>query len=372
MNSVVMKRTLRILVVVIVAALVVVGAGSVYMLNYSLYPGLNKGRDIAASYDRLFHSYPYLEAWVDSLRDAGALQDLYLTDDGIILDGPSTQGGQQMPNATGSHTLHALYIPAAQPTGNTAIVIHGYTDCAVNMLMIGHIYSHALGYNVLLPDLHGHGLSYGDDIRMGWLDRLDVLSWADEISRLLGDDARMVVHGISMGAATTMMLAGEVEHGEVQHGEVERDADQPRPYLRCFVEDCGYTSVWDEFAYELRGIFHLPAFPLMYSTSLLCRLRLGWSFGEASALRQVEQCTRPMLFIHGDADTYVPTAMVYPLYEAKPEPKELWIVPGVAHAQAFKTFPEEYTQRVCDFVRRYLPDDCATLTGGQVEDTAPL
>ena len=151
----------------------------------------------------------------------------------------------------------------------------------------------------------------------------------------------MVVHGISMGAATTMMLAGDV--------------DTDRPYFKCFVEDCGYTSVWDEFAHELRGIFHLPTFPLMPATSLLCRLRLGWGFTEASALRQVAHSTLPMLFIHGDADDFVPTAMVYPLYEAKPDPKEIWVVPGVAHAQAFKTFPEEYTERVCEFVSRYIP-----------------
>ena len=50
-----------------------------------------------------------------------------------------------------------------------------------------------------------------------------------------------------------------------------------------------------------------------------------------------------MLFIHGDKDTYVPTWMVYPLYEAKPEPKELWIVPGAAHALSYKENKQEYS-----------------------------
>lgn len=130
-------------------------------------------------------------------------------------------------------------------------------------------------------------------------------------NEIFGDSTQMVVHGISMGGATTMMVSGEKQ----------------QPYVKCFVEDCGYTSVWDEFSHELKSSFHLPAFPLMYTTSWLCEKKYGWNFKEASSLKQVEKCELPMLFIHGDKDTYVPTWMVYPLYEAKPEPKELWIVP---------------------------------------------
>ena len=77
-------------------------------------------------------------------------------------------------------------------------------------------------------------------------------------------------------------------------------------------------------------------------------------FREASALEQVRKCTLPMLFIHGDADSYVPTWMVYPLYEAKPEPKELWIVPGSAHAMSYKDYPQEYTEHVKKFVEKYI------------------
>lgn len=88
-----------------------------------------------------------------------------------------------------------------------------------------------------------------------------------------------------------------------------------------FIDDCGYTSVWDEFAGELKNQFGLPEFPLMYSTSLLCKLRYGWSFGEASAISEVSKSSYPMLFIHGGSDTFVPTEMVYRLYEAKPDRK---------------------------------------------------
>ena len=83
---------------------------------------------------------------------------------------------------------------------------------------------------------------------MGWLDRKDVTQWMEVANRIYGDSTSMVVHGISMGAATTMMVSGE-----------------PQPdYVKCFVEDCGYTSVWDQFSKELKEQFGLPQFPLMY------------------------------------------------------------------------------------------------------------
>ena len=288
----------------------------------------------------MFGQYPELKPWVDSLQTAGALRDFYIKNDR-------------------GETLHALYVAAAEPTRKTAVIVHGYTDNSIRMLNIGYLYNRQLKYNILLPDLHGHGASEGAEIQMGWLDRLDVLQWtatADELfgrnnetvtagdsTRMRSSGTEMVVHGISMGAATTMMVSGEVEHGIHQ-----------QPFIKCFVEDCGYTSVWDEFRGELKAQYGLPAFPLLHVASRLCEQEYGWDFREASALEQVRKCTLPMLFIHGDADSYVPTWMVYPLYEAKPEPKELWIVPGSAHAMSYKDYPQEYTEHVKKFVGKYI------------------
>lgn len=325
-----MKKTIRYTLVSVTLLLVLLIGTGYYMLGYSLRPDELQGRsrNLEASYEQLFQRYPYLEPWVDSLQTVGALRNFYL----------DSERGE---------TLHALYVTAAQPTGKTAVIVHGYTDNAVRMLMIGYLYNKVLGYNILLPDLHAHGLSQGDEVQMGWLDRLDVLQWTAVADELFGCDAasgtQIVLHGISMGAATTMMVSGEVQHGIHQ-----------QPSVRCFVEDCGYTSVWDEFGGELKAQFHLPAFPLMHITNALCRMKYGWSFREASALEQVRKCTLPMLFIHGDADTFVPTWMVYPLYEAKPEPKELWIAPGTDHAHAYRDHTEEYTRRVKAFVEKYM------------------
>ena len=124
-------------------------------------------------------------------------------------------------------------------------------------------------------------------------------------------------------------------------------------YLRAFVEDCGYTSVRDIFASELRVRYGLPAFPIIPATSALCKWRYGWSFNEASALEAVRRCRKPMFFIHGGNDTFVPTAMVHPLYAAKPGIKALWIAPHSAHAMSYIDHPEEYERRVRQFLDRH-------------------
>lgn len=312
----------KVVYIVILLMLVLTGCtigGSYYMLNYSLRPNAKLLAKNADSYPFMYKNYPFLRPWVDSLRQADALKDTF------ILNPHGVQ-------------LHAYYIAAPQPTKKTAVIVHGYTDNAIRMFMIGYLYHHDLGFNVLLPDLQHQGDSEGPAIQMGWKDRLDVMQWMHLANRLYGDSTRMVVHGISMGGATTMMVSGE-----------------PQPsFVKCFVEDCGYTSVWDEFAHELKATFHLPSFPLMNTTSWLCQRKYGWNFKEASSLDQVAKCRLPMFFIHGADDTYVPTWMVYPLYEAKPAPKQLWIVPGATHAVSYKENKEEYTQKVREFVGRYI------------------
>lgn len=201
---------------------------------------------------------------------------------------------------------------------------------------LDRMYRDSLNFNVLAPDLHYHGYSEGRAVQMGWFDRLDVKRWTAVAHDIFQDDF-MVVHGVSMGGATTMMLSGE---------------DLPE-YVRAFVDDCGYSSVWDQFAHNLKDMFHLPAFPVLHSASLMCRLRYGWGFKEASSVKQLAKCDRPMLFIHGDSDDFVPTSHVYKNYDAKVHGyKELWLAPDTDHATAYKNHPAEYTQHVRDFIAK--------------------
>ena len=294
------------------------GGGSSFLLHFGLSP-VNHGKDLKTSWEYMYENYPELKSWTDSLQQAEALKDTFIY-------------------APDKARLHAYYVAAPSPTSKTAVIVHGYTDNAIRMMMIGYLYNRSLGYNILLPDLRYSGLSDGDAFQMGWLDRKDVMQWMEVANEIYGDSTQMVVHGISMGGATTMMVSGE---------------QQPN-YVKCFVDDCGYTSVWDQFSKELKEEFGVPSFPLLYISSWLCDWTKGWNFTEASALEQVKKCHLPMLFIHGGKDDYVPTRMVYELHEAKPEPKELWVAPNADHATAYKLNKAEYTEKVKQFTDKYI------------------
>ena len=312
------KRLIYSLVALLVVFAAATTYGSFYLVDYALKSAPESHRK---NWGKAMDWYPELKPWLDSIKTEGAWSDTFA----IMPDGLRA---------------HAVCIKSRKAEGRTAVVVHGYTNNSIDMLHIARIYNKEMHYNVVLPDLHGHGLSQGDDIQMGWFDRLNVLKWIDLAPKMfstVGDSMRLVVHGISMGAATTMCVSGE----------------HTPDYVKCFVEDCGYTSAWDEFAHELRGRFSLPEFPLLYTASWLTQAKYGWSFKEASPLKQVAKCKKPMFFIHGDKDTFVPTWMVYPLYEAKPQPKQLWIAPGSEHAFAYRDHREEYIKKVEAFVGKY-------------------
>lgn len=301
--------------------------GAAFLLDYSLRPGGRAERD-AASMEYLA-AYPGMPEWTDSMRREGALRDTFIIGERGL-------------------RLHALYAPCHEAQG-TAILVHGYTDNALRMLMLGRFYHQAMHYNILLPDHAAHGQSEGDAIQMGWLDRLNVERWigvADSLWHANGKTrGGIYLHGISMGAATVMMCSG----------------DQLPTSVKGIIEDCGYTSVWDEFACQINDQFHLPVHPLMDVASLMCRLRYGWGFREASALEQVRRSTLPMLFIHGDNDSYVPTHMVHPLYEAKKTGyRQQWIARGSAHAKAYMDHPREYEQEVKEFIHYTQTDTVST------------
>lgn len=218
-----------------------------------------------------------------------------------------------------------------------AIALHGYRGSHTGAVDLAQHYYDA-GFQVLTPDLRACGDSQGNYVGMGWLDRRDVLAWIDWIIAQ-DPEARIVVHGISMGAATTMMTAGE---------------DTP-DQVRAFVEDCGYTSVWDVFSSELQLRFGLPDFPLLYTVSGLSKLKAGYTFGEASALEQVARCDKPMLFIHGTADDFIPYEMMGQLYAAKPgDNKEQLTAEGAGHGESMYALGAAYWDTVFQFLEPYL------------------
>ena len=232
--------------------------------------------------------------------------------------------------------LHSYQIKNETSSDKWVITVHGYTSEGINMSSYAKKY-YDNGYNVLIPDLRAHGLSEGDYIGMGWDDRLDIISW---INYILNEDpnAEIILHGVSMGAATVLMTSGE---------EIPSN-------VKAIVADCGYTSVWDEFAYQLDDLFSLPEFPILNVSSIVSKIRAGYFLGEASSIDQVKKSKTPILYIHGDQDDFVPYYMMEELYNATSSEKEMLTIKGAEHAKASEVDPETYWTSVNNFINKYI------------------
>ena len=149
----------------------------------------------------------------------------------------------------------------------------------------------------------------------------------------------MAYHGLSMGAATVLMASGEEE--------------LPRQ-VKAIIADSPYESVYQLFKYQMNRMFHLPAFPLLDSTSVLTKIRAGYSFREASALKEVEKTNVPILYIHGESDTFVPTELTKDLYRHTSSDAELFLVPNANHGESIALAEDEYKMTIDQFLNRYI------------------
>ncbi|MDH6365504.1 fermentation-respiration switch protein FrsA (DUF1100 family) [Enterococcus sp. PF1-24] len=223
-----------------------------------------------------------------------------------------------------------------EPSDLWMVLVHGYMTNRQAMNDFAYEF-YQYGFNILTVDCRASGESAGEYTTMGWFDRLDVKQWCEELVAK-EPNSEIVLLGISMGGATVMMASGEELPSNV----------------KCIVEDCGYTSVWDIFAYQLKDLFHLPAFPVMNAAEQVTQMRSGFSIKGASAVNQLKKNTRPMLFIHGDADAFVPYEMLDQVYAATDAPKEKLVIPGAEHALAFEVDREIYMTTVLKFLMKYL------------------
>ena len=232
--------------------------------------------------------------------------------------------------------LHGYKINNKNTSNKWVIAVHGYTSEGIKMSNVAKEY-YNMGYNILIPDLRAHGKSEGDYIGMGWDDRKDIISWIDFIIKE-DPNAQIVLHGVSMGASTVLMASGE---------------DLPSN-VKSIVADCGYTSVWDQFSYQLKELFNLDAFPFMHVSSIVTKIRAGYWLNEASAIEQVEKSKTPILYIHGDKDDFVPFYMMDELYDNTKSEKEKLVVEGAAHAKSSTVNPDLYWSTIENFINKYV------------------
>ncbi|REB08025.1 alpha/beta hydrolase [Sporosarcina sp. BI001-red] len=316
-----MKRKIAIalstLIVVLLVALVFAG-------NYFYNQGIKRGTEVK------LHS------------ESEAVNDLASDEDQALLKEAKIWYAEQPKNTITMQSydnlkLKAQFIKNNKSDAHQAVILaHGFRNTGEDMGKYAKFY-YDQGFDVLLPDARGHGDSEGDYIGYGWHERLDYKDWIQYLIQQ-HDAEQIILQGNSMGAATVLMTSGEKLPKQVKG----------------IVADSSYSTVKKELAHQLKSIYGLPAFPLLDVTSVIAKIRAGYTLQEASAVAQVKKNKVPLLLIHGEADDLVPTEMATELYEAASGDNELWIVPDAGHTKAFDNITGEYEEKLSQYLDKVL------------------
>lgn len=224
--------------------------------------------------------------------------------------------------------LHAIFIN--NNINKTIICVHGYKakDGLYDFGMSAR-FLNSLGYNLLFVDNRAHGLSQGKYIGFGVLDSIDVNSWVDYLVTNMNQET-IILYGMSMGAATVM---------NAQNNKA-----------KAIIADCGFASGYDEVAYQIKKMYHLPPFPIIPISNVLLKLLAHYSLKEKEAYKSIKNYKNNLLIIHGDKDSFVPTGDAYKIFDNATCHKKILIVPGASHAKSYLKDTKLYEQTIKEFL----------------------
>lgn len=233
----------------------------------------------------------------------------------------------------GGKKLHALEIENKNISHSYVIACHQYGGSAVSMAQYAmHFYE--LGFNVLFPNLRGFGENEYKKASMGWEDRLDIVKWCEYITEK-DSSARIILFGVSLGAAAVTNAAGEELPDSV----------------RAVVADSCYSDVWEIMKGYIKDKPLLQSFPILNMASAFCGIKNGWDFKEASTVAKAEEITLPILFIHGENDEFAPISQSNDIFEVcDSEVVDQVIVEDGTHAKNLETDETTYWSEVDLFI----------------------
>lgn len=228
-------------------------------------------------------------------------------------------------------TLSGWLVPAGRETRTAIVVLHGFGGHRLPELA-AFVPWLAERHHVLQFDFRGHGRSDPGFVTLGATERRDV---AAAVRFLEGRGLGPIgLFGISMGAATAIVSAPDLPVAAV-------------------VADAPFAELHHPVANRMRQVGYplasIGGRLIVWVASLRSRVRLR---DPISAVARI--APRPLLLIAPREDRLISWRQSVRLFEAAGEPKELMIVEGAGHAEAYATAPGPYRERVLDFYARHL------------------
>lgn len=234
-------------------------------------------------------------------------------------------------------TLRARYYEFA-PDAPVELLFHGYRGNGERDMSAGIERCFALGRSAFIIDHRASGTSDGHTVTFGIKERKDCIDWTKFAAEKFGKDRKLIITGISMGAATVAMMSADPELPDT---------------VACALCDCPYSSA-REIIMKVVGEMHLPPRLIYPFIRLGARLFGGFNLDEYSPIEAVKNAKIPIIYIHGTTDSFVPHEMSVALHAATCTDTAICLIDGAPHGLAFPTDKEKYLAALADFQTKYL------------------
>ena len=227
------------------------------------------------------------------------------------------------------HLKQVSYLIRQEKSEKPTLVLffHGYKAshnidiCYCNMWMLKK------GFDCMLPDQESLGESEGKRMGFGILDSQNALEWIDYVNELYNHNVNIILCGVSMGASTVLL-----------------NADKKMENVKAIIADCGFTSMYDEIKYLLKGSRILTSMVRLF-------LKIFWKQDiKQSTIDSLRNALYPVLFIHGKLDRFVPTVFSKQNYDACTSYKDILLVDMALHAESGLIDSDAYNQKIGEFL----------------------
>lgn len=218
------------------------------------------------------------------------------------------------------------------PDAPVELMFHGYRGSAERDMAGGMHRAFRLGHSALIVDQRCAGRSEGNVISFGVNEHRDCLAWVDFVVSNFGNDVKIILTGISMGASTVLKASGK----------------ELPPNVVGVLADCGFHSAKDVICSVAENM-HLPSRVLYPFVKLGAKLFGRFDLEELTPVESLKNCKIPVLFFHGEGDDYVPSYMSRINYASCASRKKLVLIPGAGHGLSFPVDPERYVREMDEF-----------------------
>ncbi|MBQ9530958.1 MAG: alpha/beta hydrolase [Eubacterium sp.] len=235
--------------------------------------------------------------------------------------------------------LKGYYLPAQEDCNVFVLFAHGYRSShSGDPYNFIRFYHEEMKYNFMSVDHVTAGDSEGDYLGFDYFESEDMFHWINYLTERFGKDIKIILHGVSMGAATVCKMASRVPE-----------------QVKLIVSDCGYTSAEDELINVVKSAGINNAAQLAFDLFNRMNKRFAkFDLKDTDVRDSVKNSKVPMLFVHGDADDFVPTRMAFELFDICGNEKDLLIVEGAAHAESILIGADVYKAKLKEFIAKYI------------------